>query len=172
MDRSACSTLDRSPVSNDSLTRTRHPPSGASEERPRDGSRRRGRGRVAVTRADWRRPEGSPEGARAMFHGASGAVCSRACPLARSAGPTVPRYSTYRGGFAVVRETRPASLVIAGNQRFPACSQNASRSDDIAGLCPASGQHPQDSGTITRERRSLERRQEACNGGCSRVSNR
>ena len=75
-----------------------------------------------------------------MFHGAFGAVCSRACPLARSAGPTVTRYSTYRGGFAVVRETRPASLVIAGNQRFPACSQNVSRSDDI-----------------TRERSSLER---------------
>ena len=48
-----------------------------------------------------------------MFHGAFGAVCSRACPLAWSAGPTVPRYSTYRGGFAVVRETRPASLVIS-----------------------------------------------------------
>ena len=49
------------------------------------------------------------------------------------------------------------SFVSAGNLRFPACSQNALRSDDIAGRRPARGQNPPDSGTITRERRSLER---------------
>ena len=49
------------------------------------------------------------------------------------------------------------SADIAGNLRFPACSQNTSRSDDIAGRSPARGQNPADSGTITRELRSLER---------------
>ena len=56
-------------------------------------------------------------------------------------------------------ERRDASFVSAGNLRFPACSQNASRSDNIAGRRPASGQNPADSGTITRERSSLERQQ-------------
>ena len=54
-------------------------------------------------------------------------------------------------------ERRDASFVSAGNRRFPACSQNAMRSADIAGRRPASGQNPVDSGTITRERSSLER---------------
>ena len=54
-------------------------------------------------------------------------------------------------------ERRDASFVSAGNLRFPACSQNAPRSADIAGRRPANGQNPADSGTITRERRSLER---------------
>ena len=54
-------------------------------------------------------------------------------------------------------DRRDASFVSAGNRRFPACSQHASRSDDIAGRRPARGQNPPDSGTITREIRSLER---------------
>ena len=86
-----------------------------------------------------------------------GAVSPPRRPLAWSVGPTVPRYSTLRGGFAVVRETPEASLVIAGNRRFPACSQNAPRSDDSAGRRPASSQNPADSGNITRELRSLKR---------------
>ena len=55
-----------------------------------------------------------------------------------------------RGGSAVARKTPAASFGIAGNQRFPACGQNAPRSDDIAGRRPASGQNPQDSGNITK----------------------
>ena len=54
-------------------------------------------------------------------------------------------------------ERRVASFVSAGNRRCPACSQNAVRSADIAGLRPARGQHPQESGPITRAHRSLER---------------
>ena len=45
------------------------------------------------------------------------------------------------------------------------------RSDDIAGLRPASGQNPQDSGNITRELRSLERQRVAAaeSAGASEV---
>ena len=59
--------------------------------------------------------------------------------------------------FPACSQNASRSADIAGNRRFPACSQNAVHSDDIAGRRPASGQNPQDSGNITRERRSLER---------------
>ena len=74
-----------------------------------------------------------------------------------------PRGTAARGHYRPHRdrgawfERRDASFVSAGNLRFPACSQNAVRSADIAGRRPASGQNPQDSGNITRERRSLGR---------------
>ena len=57
-------------------------------------------------------------------------------PLARRRRARTPQ----AGGRGAWFERRDASFVIAGNRRFPACSQNASRSDDI-----------------TRELRSLER---------------
>ena len=72
-------------------------------------------------------------------------------------GPSRTMQVPQAGGRGAWFERRDASFVSAGNRRFPACSQNALRSDDIAGLRPASGQNPSDSGTITRELRSLER---------------
>ena len=79
-----------------------------------------------------------------------------AAPATRAARP---REDTTGSNVTEARGSKDAnaSFVGAGNRRFPACSQNALRSDDIAGLRPASGQHPPDSGTITRELRSLER---------------
>ena len=82
-------------------------------------------------------------------------------PSARSRGAAARGHHREQRDRGAWVERRDASFVIAGNRRFPACSQNASRSDDIAGLRPASGQNPPDSGNITRERRSLERQRAA-----------
>ena len=69
-----------------------------------------------------------------MFHGAFGAVCSRACPLAWSAGPTVPRYSTLRGGVtAPIRDGEVVSLSPFARSEGPPVLRYSTDGDAPAG---------------------------------------
>ena len=72
----------------------------------------------------------------------------------RSAGSTVSREpceDTTGRPAAVAHGSNDAARSddSAENRSFPACSRNAARSDDTAGLRPASGRNPQDSGNVT-----------------------
>ena len=136
---------------------SREPESATRSRRhKRKGSRRLPRA-IGATGRQLGRTGGhsarSRGGVAATGQGAGGAGTSRGAAARGHCRPHRSRSAWF--------ERRDASFVSAGNRRFPACSQNAVRSDDITGRSPASGQNPQDSGNITREHRSLERQRVA-----------
>ena len=133
--------------------------SGSSEREERPGERRHGSGASRRKQRGSRRLPQAVGAVRRRPRGTGG-------PSARSRGSAARGHHRERSDRGAWFERLDASFVIAGNRRFPACSQNATRSDDIAGLRPASGQNPQDSGNITRELRSLKRQRRGLSPAC------
>ena len=120
----ALTVLSRLSVSNDSSTRTRHPPSGTSEERLQAVPGDEAGGRVAVARADRSGAEGAMEGVgcglRPQPNGRGGSAATQRAYFPHVfAGPRAERGGRVKSGSTACRPSAASSGLRCRGSRLP-----------------------------------------------------